>query len=268
MSLFSSIPVWALITAAVIAGLTFGSFLNVCIVRLPAHQSIVTPASHCLHCGTPIRARDNVPVIGWVWLRGRCRACTVGISIQYPLVELSTVALFVACVVHTGATWQTLVDAVACFLLLGLAVMDWQTMLLPDAFTLTGIGAAFLLKVFAPGNRFRLRVAIQTLEAAAIAAALLLLVWVLYRVVRRRQGMGLGDVKLLAMVAAFMGLPVALFAYFVGVLAAALFAIVLLAQRKVRGSDRIPFGSFLAAAGILAIFLGKSAIAWYLSMFH
>ncbi|MHB1958933.1 MAG: prepilin peptidase [Acidobacteriaceae bacterium] len=268
MSLFASIPVWALITAAVVVGLVFGSFLNVCIVRLPAHRSIVVPPSHCLHCGTPVCARDNVPVISWLWLQGRCRACKAKISPQYPLVELGTAALFVACALHTGATWQTLVDAVACFLLLGLAVMDWQTMLLPDAFTLTGIGAAFLLKVFAPGNRFRLRVAIQTLEAAALAASLLLLVWVLYRVVRRRQGMGLGDVKLLAMIAAFMGLSLALFAYFVGVLAAALFAIVQMARRKVRGSDRIPFGSFLAAAGILAIFLGKSAIAWYLSMFH
>ncbi|MHB1935668.1 MAG: prepilin peptidase [Acidobacteriaceae bacterium] len=268
MSLFAFIPVSVLIAVALVAGLAFGSFLNVCIVRLPAHQSVVTPSSHCLYCAAPLRARDNVPVISWLWLRGRCRACKARISLQYPLVELGTAALFAACVLHTGATWQTLVDAVACFLLLGLAVMDWKTMLLPDMFTLTGIGAAFCLRVFAPGNQFRLRVARQILEDAAIAAALLLLVWVLYRIVRRREGMGLGDVKLLAMIAAFMGLAVALFAYFVGVMAAALFAIALLARRKVRGSDRIPFGSFLAAAGIAAIFVGKPAIAWYLSTFH
>lgn len=268
VSLFTSIPVWGLIAAALLAGLMFGSFLNVCIVRLPAHQSIVAPSSHCLHCSTPIRAPDNIPVMSWLWLRGRCRRCKARISLQYPLVELSTAALFMACVLHTGTTWQTLVDALACFLLLGLAVMDWQTMLLPDAFTLTGIGAAFCLRVFAPGNHFRLRVAMQILKDAAIAAALLLLVWWLYRIVRRREGLGLGDVKLLAMIAAFMGLSVALFAYFVGVLAAALFAIVLLARRKVRGSDRIPFGSFLAAAGIAAVFAGKPAITWYLSTFH
>ena len=268
VSLFAFIPVWLLLAVVLVAGLAFGSFLNVCIVRLPSHRSIVLPASHCLHCGTPIRARDNIPVISWLWLRGRCRACDARISLQYPLVELGTASLFVACVLHTGATWQTLVDAVACFLLLGLAVMDWQTMLLPDTFTLTGIGAAFFLRVFAPGNETRLLVAMETLKDAAIAAALLLLVWVLYRIVRHRDGLGLGDVKLLAMIAAFLGLAAALFAYFVGVLAAALFAIVLLAQRKVRGSDRIPFGSFLAAAGILAIFLGKTAIAWYLSTFH
>jgi leader peptidase (prepilin peptidase) / N-methyltransferase len=268
VSLFAFIPVWVFVAGALVAGLVLGSFLNVCIARLPAHQSIVTPPSHCPHCGMPIRPRDNVPVLSWLWLRGRCRACKARISLQYPLVELGTAALFLACVFHTGATWQTLIDAATCFLLLGLAVMDWQTMLLPDAFTLTGIGAAFLLKVFAPGNRYRLRVAMETLEAAAIAAALLLLVWALYRVVRRREGLGLGDVKLLAMMAAFMGLPMALFSYFVGVLAAALFAVVLLARGKARGSDRIPFGSFLAGAGIAAIFIGRPLIAWYLPMFR
>jgi len=265
---FASIPVWALITAAVVLGLTFGSFLNVCIVRLPAHQSIVAPASHCLHCDAPIRASDNIPVLSWLWLRGRCRNCKAKISPQYPLVELGTAALFVACVLHTGATWQTLLDAAACFLLLGLAVMDWQTMLLPDAFTLPGIAAAFLLRVFAPGNQFRSRVAMHVLGDAAISAALLLMVWTLYRLVRRRQGLGLGDVKLLAMIAAFFGLALTLFTFFFGVLAAALFAVALLILRRARGSDRIPFGSFLAAAGIAAIFIGRPAIAWYLSSFR
>lgn len=268
MSFFVFVPVWVLVAAALPIGMVFGSFLNVCIARLPAHQSIVTPLSHCLSCGTAIRPRDNIPVISWLWLRGRCRTCKAQISLQYPLVELGTAALFVGCVVHTGVKWQTFIDAVACFLLLGLAVMDWQTMLLPDAFTLTGIGTAFLLKVFAPAIQFRFRVAIQTIEDAAIAGALLLLIWALYRIVRHREGLGLGDVKLLAMMAAFLGLPLALFACFVGVTVAALFAIVLLARRKAHGFDRIPFGSFLAAAGILAIFIGKSAITWYLSTFH
>ena len=141
-------------------------------------------------------------------------------------------------------------------------------MLLPDAFTLTGIGAAFLLKVLAPGNQSRWRIAMHVLGDAGISAALLLVIWTLYRLVRRRQGLGLGDVKLLAMIAAFLCLSVTLFAFFVGVLAAALFAVVLLTRRKVRGSDRIPFGSFLAAAGIVAIFIGRPAILWYLSTFR
>jgi leader peptidase (prepilin peptidase)/N-methyltransferase len=201
-------------------------------------------------------------------LQGRCRNCKGKISMQYPLVELGTAALFVACVLHTGATWQTLIDAVACCFLLGLAVMDWRTMLLPDAFMLPGIAMAFLLRVFAPGNHFRSRVALHVLGDAAISAALLLMVWTLYRFVRRREGLGLGDVKLLAMIAAFLGLALTLFAFFVSVLAAALFAVFLLTFRRARGSDPIPFGSFLAAGGVLAIFFGRPAIVWYLSSFR
>ncbi len=257
-----------LIVAALLAGLVFGSFLNVCIDRLPAHQSIVAPPSHCRACGAHIRAFDNVPLASWLWLRGRCRACHAPISIQYPLVELSTALLWAACVLQTGASWQTLIDAVACFLLLGLAVMDARTMLLPDAFTLTGLGLAFVLRVCAPGIHLRGQVALRTLGSAAIAAAVLLLVWALYWLVRRRDGIGMGDVKLMAMMAAFLGLQRTLFAYFFGVLAAALFAIILVARRKARGQDRIPFGSFLATAGIVAIFVGKPALAWYLALFH
>ena len=176
--------------------------------------------------------------------------------------------LFVACVLHSGATWQTISDAVACFLLFGLAIMDAQTMLLPDTFTLTGILLAFSLKVFAPGVLHRGAIALRTLEDTGLAAGLLLVVWFLYRVVRKREGVGLGDVKLLAMMAAFMGLPLTLFAYFVAVLCAAIFAIVLITRHKARRQDRIAFGSFLASAGILAIFLGRPVLAWYLGLFH
>lgn len=146
--------------------------------------------------------------------------------------------------------------------------MDAQTMLLPDTFTLTGVLLALVLKVFAPGVSHRGVVAWKTFEDAVIAAAMLLLVWLLYRVVRHRDGVGMGDVKLLAMIAAFLGLPLALFAYFIAVLCAAIFAIVLVARRKARGQDRIAFGSFLAVAGILAIFAGRPVLAWYLGLFH
>jgi leader peptidase (prepilin peptidase)/N-methyltransferase len=176
--------------------------------------------------------------------------------------------LWVTCVLHTGANWQTLVDAVACFLLLGLAVMDAQTMLLPDTFTVTGLALAFVLRVGAPGISRRGNIALQTAEDAAIAAGALLLIAALYWLVRRREGIGMGDIKLVAMMAALLGLPLALFSYFVGVIAAAIFAAILLVRRKARAVDKIPFGSFLATAGIFAIFAGKPAIAWYLALFH
>jgi leader peptidase (prepilin peptidase)/N-methyltransferase len=268
MSFSFPILTWTVLAVALVAGLIFGSFLNVCIARLPAYESIVTPRSRCRACGVQICVLDNIPLASWLWLRGRCRACHARISVQYPLVEIGTVLLFIACVLHTGLAWPTLIDATACFFLLGLAVMDAQTMLLPDSFTLTGLALAFVLKVCAPGIQSRGRTAWRTLEDAAFASAFLLLVWLVYWLVRRRHGVGMGDVKLLAMMAAFMGLPLALFACFAGVIAAALFAIMLLARGKARGADPIPLGSFLAAAGIFAIFTGNPVLTWYLTLFR
>jgi len=263
-----SILLWYWLPLAAVAGLIFGSFLNVCIARLPRHESIATPRSRCPACGAQISAFDNIPVASWLWLRGRCRACRARISLQYPLVELATALLFMACVAQTGVDWRTLINAMACFFLLGLAVMDAQTMLLPDSFTLTGITLAFVLRVFAPGAEHRGRIALTTAADALIAAALLLAVWAIYWLVRRRHGVGLGDVKLLAMMAAFLGLPLALFGWFVGVIAAALFAIVLLVRGIAQRTDPLPFGSFLSGAGIVAIFAGKPALAWYMTFFH
>lgn len=268
MAFETSILLWTMLLAATILGLVFGSFLNVCIARLPGHESIVTPRSRCLACGVQIRSLDNIPVASWLWLRGRCRACRARISVQYPLVELGMALLWVGCVLQTGASWATLIDSVACFFLLGLAVMDAETMLLPDSFTLSGLAVAIVLKVCAPDAEHRGTIALHTIADALIAAALLLLVWAVYWVVRRRHGVGMGDVKLVAMMAAFLGLPLALFACFFGVIAAAIFAIVLLARGKAQGSDRIPFGSFLASAGIVAIFVGMPVITWYLKLFH
>lgn len=200
-------------------------------------------------------------------MRGRCRACRAPIPRQYPLVELATAALFVLCVLHTGARWQTLVDAVACFFLTGLAVMDAQTMLLPDAFTLPGLALAFPLQVFAPHAMHRGTIALRTAENAAIAAAVLLLVRFVYRAARKREGIGMGDVKLLAMMAAYLGLPLTLFAFFLAAVSAAVHALVLLGRRKVTKTDPIAFGSFLAVGGIVATFVGRPVLHWYLALF-
>lgn len=211
---------------------------------------------------------ENIPVLSWLCLRGRCRSCHARISLQYPLVEISTALLFIACLYQTGLGWPTLLHATACFFLLGLAVMDAQTMLLPDTFTLTGLGVAFVMKISIASQGRRVHIALQTLLDAAAAAALLLLVYAAYWVIRRRHGVGMGDVKLLAMIAAFLGLPVTLLVYFLGVLAAAVWAIVLVAGRKATGSDKLPFGSFLAASAIFAVFAGKTIVAWYIGLFH
>lgn len=297
-------------------GLLFGSFLNVCIVRLPAHESIFKPRSHCPACGHPIRWHDNIPVLSWLLLRARCRDCKARIPPHYPLVELATALWLLAVIArtppdllgfvgnapsfifHPYLALEALSLVALGFLLIGLLVMDWQTQRLPDAFTLTGIGIALFLvcaqAIFlgpgdgdivlssdhqlrlsspgsfaAQGNVFLTgpEALIFGRIAAACAAALILLAvrW-LYKRLRGREGMGLGDVKLFAMIAAFLGFSQSLLALFAGVLAAGLYGLALLTLRRATSTTRIPFGSFLAAGGLFAALFGPALIPWYANL--
>jgi leader peptidase (prepilin peptidase) / N-methyltransferase len=306
--------------AGFLLGLLFGSFLNVCIVRLPKHNSIVRPASHCPECNAPIRWSDNIPVLSWLLLRGRCRDCNQPIPWLYPAVELVTALWFAIeasqlyTVLHfyffnstAGvsssyaplAILNILAVLVLGFLLIGLMVIDWQTGLLPDAFTLTGIALGFVLictqaiflgpaegQVILPPNSIHLtsvgaatdpgNVFLTGPEAliggrilAVVGAAffLLLVRWG-YRALRHREGMGLGDVKMLAMIAALLGVWPAVVALFFGVLAAALYATVLIARRQAGANSKLPFGSFLAFGGLLAAQFGDRIIDAYSQLLH
>lgn len=296
-------------------GLLFGSFLNVCISRLPKHESIATPRSHCPQCGAPIRWYDNIPVLSWLLLRGRCRDCLQPIPARYPLVELAVGlwgliegaklwhAWFVMGFINAQKptslalmlSVQVIAFAILGFLLIGLLVMDWQTHLLPDAFTLPGIAigvflvctqAIFLgphegdvilntthqLRMSSPGslgihgNIFMTGTeALVWGRVAAIvgAAGLLLLVRWLYKLVRKREGLGLGDVKLLAMIAAFLGFWPAILALFAGVLVATAYAILLLVRGKAGLATKLPLGTFLAIGGLIAAQFGNSIIDTY-----
>ena len=194
-------------------GLLLGSFLNVCIVRLPAGESVVWPRSHCRQCDQPIANWDNIPVLSWLLLGAACRNCGGRISWRYPVIELAICILFVMCCLHFSFGWLAACWALLCFLLLGLAVMDAETLLLPDWFTLPGLGAGMVFSGLRPGLESGvwtfaagLRAAGLSLLAAAVAAAALLLIAGAYWLARRRMGMGMGDVKLLAMLAAWLGL--------------------------------------------------------------
>jgi len=300
-----------------VVGLLFGSFLNVCISRMPAHESIVAPRSHCMVCGHPIRWYDNVPLLSWVVLRGGCRDCKAGVSWRYPLVELTVGLWFVRELggqIYSAYSFQFIIPdglrswaaffqyaaldldlAILGFLLIGLMVMDWQTQRLPDAFTLTGTVIGFLLVCvqaffLVPGegdivlnttHQLRLsspgsftahgNVFLTGTEAlimgriAAIAGAALLLLTVrwIYKTVRKQDGMGLGDVKLLAMIAAFLGFGESLVSLFVGVVTASLYGLTLMARGKAGGATKIPFGSFLAAGGLFAAIYGQRIVGWY-----
>jgi leader peptidase (prepilin peptidase)/N-methyltransferase len=297
-----------------VLGLLFGSFLNVCISRLPAHQSIVKPRSHCMACGHAIRWYDNVPVLSWMMLRGRCRDCKARISWRYPAVELAVGVWFAICANDlfslelakvsrlSGPTTGEYVDvagfAILGFLLIGLMVMDWQTQRLPDAFTLSGIGIGLLLVCvqaffLAPGEgdivlntTHQLRMSspgsfasqgnvfltgpealiLGRIAAIAGAALILLVVRWSYKALRKRDGMGLGDVKLLAMIAAFLGFGETLLALFAGVILASVYGLALVARRRASGASKLPLGSFLAAGGLLSALFGPQILAWYMGL--
>jgi leader peptidase (prepilin peptidase)/N-methyltransferase len=275
--------------AVLVLALLFGSFLNVCIARLPRHRSIVRPGSHCPRCLAPVRPRDNIPVVSWLLLRGRCRHCRQTISLRYPLVELGYAALVAACLARFGWTEDAAGAAVFCFLMLGLLVTDIETMLLPDSLTLPGLALGLLWACTARGvypGSMPAHLWI-TLEASALGGALLAVAaWTLlllairwsYYAVRGRHGLGLGDVKLVAMLAAWLGLTLTGVCFFLAVVGAALFGLGWGMSRALRrGSSpgqprqvpwhalRLPFGAFLCGGGLYAFFFGREMLRWYLS---
>jgi leader peptidase (prepilin peptidase) / N-methyltransferase len=269
---------------ALLFGLALGSFLNVCISRLPRHDSVVQPPSHCPHCKASIAAYDNIPLISFLLLRGRCRNCQKRIAWRYPLVEAAVAALIVVNVFLNGIQFWSIASSVFCAILLALAVCDAETMQLPDALTLPLLGLGVLYRagdgLFGELNRgaayawhsalaLGLRGAIS---AAATALTLLLLRWI-YSLVRRRQGLGLGDVKLAAAIAAWLGARQMCVVFFLAVVTGALTALLLLALRghkraKSDGPLAVPFGTFLALAGIYCAFWGEATLKWYLNFFH
>ncbi len=227
-----------------------GSFLNVCIVRLPAGESMVWPRSHCRQCDQPIASWDNIPVLSWLLLGAACRACGGRISWRYPVIELTTCILFVMCCLRFSLGWLAACWALLCFLLLGLAVMDAETLLLPDRFTLPGLGAGIVFAGLRPGLESGiwtcaagLRAAGLSLLAAAVAAAALLLIAGAYWLARRRMGMGMGDVKLLAMLAAWLGLRQTGLVLFLAVIVGALYGLgTILFHRREAREDQLPPG--------------------------
>jgi leader peptidase (prepilin peptidase)/N-methyltransferase len=264
-------------------GLLLGSFLNVCIVRLPAGESVVRPRSHCRQCDAPIANWDNVPVLSWLLLGGACRKCGGRISWRYPLVELSVCILFLVCCLRFSFGWLAAFWSLLCFFLLGLAVMDAETLLLPDWFTLPGLGAGIVFAGLRPGLEggiWTWATAVQgaglALLAAAVAATVLLLIAGAYWLARRRMGMGMGDVKLLAMLAAWLGPRETGLVLFLAVVVGALYGVGMILFRSRTGREEqvpagqmpVPFGTMLCLAGIYSIFLGQRTLGWYMQFFH
>jgi leader peptidase (prepilin peptidase) / N-methyltransferase len=243
---------------AAVVGAAIGSFLNVCVHRWPEDKSVVSPPSSCPGCGTRIRWHDNVPVLGWLLLRGRCRACGVGISVQYPLVELMTASLWVAAVARFGLSWQALATALFFTILLGIALTDARTYIIPDEFTLGGLVIGLALS-FTPGGI----TPVQSLAGAALGFGLLWLVAVVGEWMFRKPAMGGGDIKMMAMVGAFLGPIGVVLTIFLGALIGSL----IFGPISLRTGKLVPFGIFLALGAAITEPWGDAITQWYLRTF-
>jgi leader peptidase (prepilin peptidase)/N-methyltransferase len=241
-----------------LVGAAVGSFLNVCVYRWPEGLSVVRPPSRCPACETPIRWFDNVPVLGWLWLRGRCRACGVRISVQYPLIELFTASLWVAAAVRFGWSWQALSTAIFFTLLLGIALTDARTYIIPDEFTLGGLVIGLALS-FAPGGITPLNAAL----GAALGFGLLYAVAVAGEWVFKKPAMGGGDIKMMAMVGAFLEPTGVLLTVFLGALAGTL----IFGPISMKTKKLVPFGIFLALGAAIAEPWGAVITDWYATNF-
>jgi leader peptidase (prepilin peptidase) / N-methyltransferase len=246
---------------SVLFGLLVGSYLNVVIHRLPRGASTVLPRSRCPHCGITIRARDNLPVVSFLLLRGRCRGCAAPISWRYPLVEVLTAGVFLLAYLHHGLSLAALATAAFGAALVALAAIDLEHFLLPDRITLPMTLAGLGLQPWLPEVGLR-----SALLGAAVGSWMLLVVIGLWYLVRGQMGMGLGDVKMLAMIGVFLGLggvAVTLFAAFV---TGAVVGLTLLLLGRGSISSRLPFGAFLAPAALFAAFWGPPVVDAYLAL--
>jgi len=236
-------------------GAMIGSFLNVCILRWPREESVVRPRSRCPGCGELIPWYDNIPVVSWLLLRGRCRHCRTGISIQYPLIELGTALVWAFMGWHHGASLQGLAGAVFFTILLGITMTDVREYLIPDEFSLGGLLLGILFSI--PGGFDSIA---SALIGAAAGFALLWVVGALGARMFKEEAMGGGDIKMMAMVGAFVGWQGVLLTVFLGALLGTLVFVPLsfLGQKRL-----VPFGVFLSAGAAITWLAGASVIAWY-----
>ena len=256
------IPGWVPVTLAAVAGLCVGSFLNVCIYRLPLRQSLMYPRSRCTSCRRQLTWLDNIPVLSWVALRGRCRTCRAAVSVMYPIVEIVTAAVFVSGYLLYGVTALGAVRiAFACALIV-LFVIDLQHRILPNVITLPGIVIGFACSFFLPpGWR-------DSLIGIAIGGGTLFLIAEAYYRLRHIEGLGMGDVKLLGMIGAFLGWKLVLLTLIVASFAGSLVGVALIASGRGNMKLALPFGTFLAVGAVFAATWGDPIVEWYVGFYR
>ncbi|MEK7236927.1 MAG: prepilin peptidase [Nitrospirota bacterium] len=253
---------WPLYLVVGTVGALIGSFLNVCIFRLPRGESIVWPGSHCPVCAHPIEFYDNIPLLSYLWLGGRCRACRAPISIRYPLVEASNALGYLAILGSFGPDWTAALYALLFSALVVVTGTDLTHKMIPNVITIPGmviglLGAVTVLPVSV----------INSVLGIAIGGGILWLLAWLSPYLFGKEGMGGGDIKLLAMIGAFLGWKPALLTIMIGSLTGSVIGISLIALRMIKRDDYIPFGPFLVLGALLSMFFAQPLLDWYQGLF-
>jgi leader peptidase (prepilin peptidase)/N-methyltransferase len=238
-------------------GLALGSFLNVVIARVPAGRSLVYPSSACPGCSAPLTWYDNIPVLSFVALRGRCRACAMRISWRYPIVEAVTAAVLILSYAVFGPSAEFLTACLLLPALIAMTAIDLRHQMIPDAMTLPGIPVGLLINLMTGRMSW-----LDSVVGILVGGGLFLMI-----ILASRGGMGGGDLKLGAMLGAFLGWKALLFALFVAIVVGGVIGAVLLVTGRRSRKDPIPFGPFLAAGGAMALFWGERAFGWWIGGF-
>lgn len=257
------LPDWFVWVTAGAVGAAIGSFLNVCIYRWPAEQSVVRPRSRCPACEHELAWRDNIPIFGWLMLRGRCRYCGVGVSAQYPLIELATALIWVAAVARFGPSLEALRTATFLTILLGIAMTDAREMVIPDQFTLVGAGIGLVLAAL-PGTQ----IGFVTALIGGLAGYVLL--WIVKFGAEKALGkpaLGVGDIHMMLFVGAFTGIAGMLLTLMLGSVLGLLMGVPLtwFRGRLQAMNTYLPLGTFLAMGAAITYVWGGTLVGWYLS---
>jgi len=244
---------------SIVFGALVGSFLNVCIFRLPKEESIVWPGSHCPHCNTPIKFYDNIPLISYILLKGRCRHCHRPISFQYPLIEGITAFGSAILFVKFGPSLSYLFYFAFLASLIVITVIDLHHQIIPDVISLPGIGVGLLASLIIPQINF-----LDSLIGVLLGGGSLFLVATVYQWLFKREGMGGGDVKLLAMIGAFLGWKAVILTILLSSLIGSITGVIMMVLKGTDFKYAIPFGPFLSLGAVISLFYGENLIRWYL----
>jgi len=242
-----------------ILGLIVGSFSNVCIYRIPRNESIIYPASHCPKCRSNIKPVDNIPLLSYILLKGRCRSCKSKISIQYPIVELLTGLIYLIIYLIYALSIQSLIYIILSSVLIIIAFIDLNEQIIPDVISLPGIVTGFIISFFVPYISF-----INSALGVVVGGGIILIIGMGGSVIFKKEAMGGGDVKLAAMIGAFLGWRYVIISLFLGFFLGALAGIFLILAKIKSREDVVPFGPFIVLGSFITLLWGDKIISWYI----